>query len=166
MLVTGLVVEAALMPIAIFHFHKAGLYGAFANIVAIPWTTFIAMPIEMLALLFEPLGLAGPLWHLLGWALGALLALAHYVAALPGAAIALPVASCWAFATAVGGGLWLALWRTRARWMGVPLILMGSVEMLMAPSPDLIVTGDGRHAAIRTDHGMALLRERAGIICV
>ncbi len=162
LLVTGLVVEAALMPIAIFHFHKAGLYGAFANIVAIPWTTFIAMPIEMLALLFEPLGLAGPLWRLLGWALGALLALAHYVAALPGAAIALPVASCWAFATAVGGGLWLALWRTRARWMGVPLILMGSVEMLMAPSPDLIVTGDGRHAAIRTDHGMALLRERAG----
>ncbi len=59
LLVTGLVVEAALMPIAIFHFHKAGLYGAFANIVAIPWTTFIAMPIEMLALLFEPLGVGG-----------------------------------------------------------------------------------------------------------
>ena len=38
--ITGLVVEIALMPIALFHFHKAGLYGALANIVAIPLTTF------------------------------------------------------------------------------------------------------------------------------
>lgn len=36
LLLTGLVVEAALMPIAVYHFHKAGLYGALANIIAIP----------------------------------------------------------------------------------------------------------------------------------
>lgn len=34
---------------------------------------------------------------------------------------------------------------------------------LLTPSPDLLVTGDGRHLAIRTrDGGFALLRERAG----
>lgn len=162
LLVTGLVVEAALMPIAIFHFHKAGLYGAFANIVAIPWTTFVAMPIEMVALLLEPLGLAGPFWAMLGWTLGALLRLAHVVASRPGAAVAMPVAPPWTFALAVGGGLWLALWRTRARWLGVPVLLGGATAMLAVPAPDLIVTADGRHAAIRTDGGMALLRDRAG----
>ena len=162
LLVTGLVVEAALMPIAIFHFHKAGLYGAFANIVAIPWTTFVAMPIEMVALLLEPWGLAGPFWQMLEWALEALLRLAHFVASRPGAAVAMPVAPAWTFALAVAGGLWLALWRTRGRWIGVPLLLGGTAAMLVAPAPDLIVTGDGRHAAIRTDGGMALLRERAG----
>ncbi|WP_197418628.1 ComEC/Rec2 family competence protein, partial [Sphingomonas sp. CCH9-F2] len=46
LLLTGLVVEAALMPIAAFHFHKAGAYGAAANIVAIPLTTFVVMPAE------------------------------------------------------------------------------------------------------------------------
>src|SRR5690606_20635949 len=40
LLITGLVVEVALAPIALFHFHKAGLYGALANVVAIPLTTF------------------------------------------------------------------------------------------------------------------------------
>src|SRR4029079_10062726 len=41
MVLTGLAVEIALAPIALYHFHKAGLYGAVANIVAIPLTTFI-----------------------------------------------------------------------------------------------------------------------------
>src|SRR3546814_9899317 len=48
LLITGFVVEAALAPIALFHFHKAGLNGALANVVAIPLTTFVIMPTEAL----------------------------------------------------------------------------------------------------------------------
>ena len=48
------------MPIALFHFHRAGLYGAFANVVAIPLTTFVIMPLEALALLFDVVGWARP----------------------------------------------------------------------------------------------------------
>ncbi|GAA3271900.1 ComEC/Rec2 family competence protein [Sphingomonas yabuuchiae] len=165
LLLTGLVVEAALMPIAVYHFHKAGLYGALANIVAIPWTTFIAMPLEMIALLLEPMGLGGPVWWLLGQALGLLLKLAHAVSAMPGSVVALPVASGWAFGLAVAGGLWIALWRTRWRWLGTPALMVGIWVMLAAPAPDLVVTGDGRHAGIAMGRGMALLRDRAGIIC-
>ncbi|MCT8000667.1 ComEC family competence protein [Sphingomonas sanguinis] len=162
LLVTGLVVEAALMPIAIFHFHKAGLYGAMANIIAIPWTTFVAMPLEMMALLLEPLGLGAPFWWMLERSLGLLLALAHHVAVMPGAVVALPVAPVWAFAAALGGGLWVALWRTGWRWSGMPILAMGFAVMLAAPAPDLIVTGDGRHVAVSTSKGVALLRDRAG----
>ncbi|MBA4355077.1 MAG: metal-binding protein, partial [Novosphingobium sp.] len=39
LLATGLVIEAALMPIGLFHFHRAGVYGALANVIAIPLTT-------------------------------------------------------------------------------------------------------------------------------
>jgi len=38
LLLTGLAVELALMPIALYHFHKAGLYSVAANMVAIPLT--------------------------------------------------------------------------------------------------------------------------------
>ena len=48
------------MPIALFHFHQAGLYGALANIVAIPLTTFVMMPLEALALLLDLVGLGAP----------------------------------------------------------------------------------------------------------
>lgn len=62
--VTGLAVEAALIPIALFHFHRAGLYGVAANIVAIPLTTFVVMPLEAMALLLDSVGAGGPLWWL------------------------------------------------------------------------------------------------------
>ncbi|HEU4704580.1 MAG TPA: ComEC/Rec2 family competence protein, partial [Sphingomicrobium sp.] len=45
MVATGLAVEVALIPFALYHFHKAGLYGVAANFVAIPLTTFIIMPL-------------------------------------------------------------------------------------------------------------------------
>ncbi|HSF12475.1 MAG TPA: ComEC/Rec2 family competence protein, partial [Erythrobacter sp.] len=38
---TGVVIELALMPIVLFHFHRAGIYGALANVVAIPLVTFV-----------------------------------------------------------------------------------------------------------------------------
>ncbi len=162
LLLTGLVVEAALLPIAAYHFHKAGLYGALANIVAIPWTTFVVMPLEAGALLLDTVGLGAPLWWLVGQALALLLALAHLVAGWPGAVAAVPVMPDGAFALIVGGGLWLALWRTRVRRGGLVPIVIGLGWALLTPAPDVIVTGDGRHVAVRTAAGLALLRDRTG----
>ncbi|MCZ2909660.1 hypothetical protein NYY60_19340, partial [Acinetobacter baumannii] len=68
-----------------------------------------------------------------------------------------------AFGLMVGGGLWLALWRTRWRRLGLLPLAAGAVWALLTPAPDVLVTGDGRHVAIRTAHGdLALLRDRTG----
>jgi competence protein ComEC len=163
LLLTGIVVELALLPIGLFHFHKAGLYGALANIVAIPLTTFVVMPLEAAALLFDLVGVGAPLWWLCGQALALLLWIAHTVADAPGSVAALPAMPQEAFGLVVAGGLWLALWRTPARWAGLVPVIAGLAWTLVTPAPDLIVTRDGRHLALRTrDGSMALLRERAG----
>jgi competence protein ComEC len=163
LVLTGLAVELALIPIALWHFHQAGLYGALANIVAIPLTTFVVMPLEALALLFDLAGLGEPFWWAAGAALDLLLGLAHRVAAAPGAVARLPTLPETAFAPMVAGGLWLALWRTRWRRWGFVPIAAGALSALLTPAPDLLVTGDGRHLAIRTPSGeLALLRGRAG----
>jgi len=163
LLATGFAVELALAPIALFHFHRAGLYGAFANIVAIPLTTFVVMPLEALALLFDTVGLGGPFWWLAGHALALLLWVAHRVAAAPGAVAALPSMPGVAYGLMVAGGLWLALWRTKLRTIGLLPLVAGAVWAMATPPPDLLVTGDGRHLALRSPDGsIALLRERAG----
>jgi competence protein ComEC len=163
LLLTGLAVELALAPIALFHFHKAGLYGALANIIAIPLTTFVIMPAEALALLFDSIGLGMPFWWIVELALDFLLAVAHGTAAMPGAVALLPSMPVPAFALMVGGGLWLALWRTWWRRWGLVPFILGAIWALATPAPDLIITGDGRHLALRaTDGEMALLRGRAG----
>lgn len=163
LLLTGLVVEVALAPIALFHFHKAGLYGALANVVAIPLTTFVIMPAEALALLFDSVGLGAPFWWITEQALLALIGLAHGVADAPGAVAMMPSFPRWSFALAVFGGLWLLLWKTGWRRVGAVPLAIGMAALLVQPRPDLLVTSDGRHiAAALPDGGYALLRDRAG----
>jgi competence protein ComEC len=163
LLLTGVVVEAALAPIALFHFHKSGLYGALANIIAIPLTTFIIMPLEALALLFDSVGLGAPFWWLTGHSLHTLLWLSRTVAGVPGAQFALASVPVAAFALMIGGGLWLMLWQSRPRLWGLAPFAVGAVWVLMTPPPDVIVTGDGMHMAVRGPDGtLATLRPRAG----
>lgn len=163
LLLTGLVVELTLMPIALYHFHKAGLYGAIANIAAIPLTTFVVMPLELVALLADAVGLGLPFWWLAERALWVLLWIARTTAAAPGSVKSLPTMDDGAFTLMAGGGIWIALWRTKLRWAGVLPIMAGAAWAVATPVPDMIVTGDGRHLAIRGDDGgLLLLRARTG----
>ena len=163
LLMTGVAVELALIPIALFHFHKAGLYGAAANVVAIPLTTFVIMPLEAAALLLDLVGLGAPFWWLTGRAIAMLLGLAHAAADAPGAVALLGAMPRGAFALIAAGGLWICLWRTSWRRLGLVPVAAGAAWALATPSPDLIVTGDGRHLVLRTASGEpALLRPGAG----
>ena len=163
LLLTGLVVEMALIPFALYHFHKAGLYGVFANLVAIPLTTFIVMPLEALALVLDTAGLGAPLWMATGWAIDLILALAHRIASAKGAVAMLPTMPQWAFALMLVGGLWLCLWTSRIRaWGAIPFAL-GALGASMSPVPNLLVTGDGQHLAlVRVDGVPVMLRSRSG----
>jgi len=163
MIATGLAVEIALMPLALYHFHKAGLYGVAANIVAIPLTTFVIMPLELLAILLDSVGLGAPLWWLTGLSIDVLLWVAHTVAGAAGAVATLASMPGWAFAAMVAGGLWLCLWNGRERLLGLIPIVAGAAGAWMAPTPDLLVTGDGRHLALVRDDGTpVILRDRTG----
>lgn len=163
LLLTGIAIELILAPIALFHFHRSGLYGALANIVAIPLTTFVVMPLQIAALLFDGLGLGRPFWWLAGAGVKAIIALAHWVSAAPGAVLLLPSMPRWAFALTVVGGLWLAIITGKWRKIGLVPVAIGMAAMAFAPRPDMLVTGDGRHVAV-VDHSgeLALLRPRAG----
>jgi competence protein ComEC len=162
LLLTGIAVEAALTPIGLYHFHKAGLYGTFANLIAIPLTTFVVMPAEALALLFDLVGLGAPFWWVTGKALHFLLFIAHRTGEATGAVALLPAMADTAFALMIGGALWLALWRTKWRRWGLVPLAVGAVWALFTPAPDLVVTGDGRHVAFRGPDGrIGILRTRA-----
>lgn len=148
LLLTGVVIELALMPIVLFHFHRAGLYGALANVVAIPLTTLASMPLIALALLADSVGAGAPFWWLAGKSLELLLALAHWTAAIPGAVTMMPSMGQGAFALFLAGGLWLALWQARSRLWGLVPALIGVLLLTQVRAPDLLISGDGRHVGI------------------
>jgi competence protein ComEC len=163
LLATGLVVEIALVPFALYHFHKAGLYGIAANLVAIPLTTFVIMPFEAGALLLDSIGLGAPLWFLAGLAIDLLLWIAHTVGNARGAVATLASMPGWAFALMIFGGLWVCLWTGRARIIGAIPFAAGALGAALSPVPDLLVTGDGKHLAVVARDGTPrILRNRTG----
>ena len=163
MLATGLAVEAALIPFALYHFHKAGLYGVGANLVAIPLTTFVIMPLEAGALLLDLVGLGAPLWYLTRGAIDLLLWIAHEVGSAEGAVATIAAMPGWSFGLSVVGGLWLCLWNSRVRLLGAIPFVVGAAGAAAAPVPDLLVTGDGKHLAVVDPNGQPrILRSRSG----
>jgi len=162
LLLTGVVIELALMPIGLFHFHQSGVYGALANVVAIPLTTFVSMPLIALALLLDTVGLGAPVWWLAGLSLDALLGLAHFTASQPGAVSTMPAMGRGAFLLFAAGGLWLALWNGRVRLWGLVPAGIGALLLATLTPPDLLVSGDGRHVGLTGEVPGELLVLREG----
>ncbi len=161
LLITGFVIEIALMPIVLFHFHRAGVYGALANVIAIPLVTFASMPLIAIALALDVVGIGAPAWWMAGKSLELLLWIAHFTAAQPGAVKLMPQMSGIAFALFVSGGLWLALWTGKARLLGFVPAALATAIFLSASTPDLLISGDGRHVGI-VGEGDRLLTLREG----
>lgn len=145
---TGVVIELALMPVVLFHFHRAGLYGALANVVAIPLVTFVSMPLIALGLLLDLIGLGAPCWWVVQQSLDLLLWIAHFTARQAGAVTLMPQISGLAIGLFVTGGLWLGLWNGRARLAGFVPVFIATGLVAMTPIPDLLVAGDGRQVGI------------------
>ena len=177
LLLTGIVIELALMPIGLFHFHRAGIFGAFANVIAIPLTTFVSMPAIAVALLLDGVGMGAPAWWLAGASIDLMLAMARFVAARPGAVSLVPAMAGGSIALLVVGGLWLALWQGRVRLLGLIPAAAGAIWLAQAKPPDVLISGDGRQVAItgalenrllvlrvpRGDYAREKLNEAAGM---
>jgi ComEC/Rec2-related protein len=148
LLATGVVIELAIMPIGLFHFHRAGVYGALANVIAIPLTTAVTMPLIAIALALDLVGAGAPAWWLCGKSIDLMLALAHWVAGQPASVTTLPAMGRASMMLFVAGGLWLALWRGRVRLWGLAPVLAATASLALLHAPDILVSEDGHHVGI------------------
>jgi competence protein ComEC len=156
-LLTGVVIEVALMPIGLYHFHRGGIYGALANVIAIPLTTVVIMPAVLSALALDIVGLGAPAWWIAGKAVTLLAGVAHWVASQPGAVTTMPAFGGGAFVLFVAGGLWLGLWSGRVRWLGLAPALVGTALVATTRPPDVLVSGDGRHVGLLAQDAASLI---------
>ncbi|MBM3548298.1 MAG: ComEC family competence protein [Alphaproteobacteria bacterium] len=161
----SIVATLATAPFTVFHFNRLPLYGLLANLTAIPVAELWVMPWGMMALLLMPFGLDG--WALapMGWGIEAILAIAKWTAALPGAVIVLPEMPIAALIAMTFGGLWLCLWQGSIRWLGLAGVAFGLLIAIAARPPDFLISADGKLIGARGEDGdMALSRRRAGFV--
>ncbi len=148
-----LVASAAVAPFAAYHFHKSQQYAVLANLIALPVCNMLVMPAALAALIAMPFGLEAWPLQVMGWGIEAMVWIATRVAALPGAVVNVPAMPTLAFMLMVTGGLWLMLWQTRWRWLGLAVIAGGAVLAPTLSVPDILIGRDGALVAVRGADG-------------
>lgn len=150
---TSLVAGLATTPIGALHFHRLAPLGLLGNLLAMPFVTLIVMPFGVISVALMPFGLDPLVLPVMGLGLDAVLGIAEWVAGLSGDAGTvgrMPAASVLAMAA---GLLWLALWQSGWRLLGVVPIAVGLAIAPLGRSPDLLISDDGRAVAVRGSDG-------------
>jgi len=152
--VTSFVGSMATMPYAAFHFDRSTHYAVLGNLLAMPIMGFVTMPAAAFSVLLMPVHLDNAPLHVMGWGIDAMLAVGRFVSHLPGA---VSIVSAWPTAALVLlsiGGLWIVIWRSPWRWLGLaPACIAIAIAMLAKP-PDVLVARDGQTVAIRGADGL------------
>lgn len=146
-----IVAGIAVAPFAAYHFHTSQQFAVLANLITIPVCNLIVMPAALAALLLMPFGLEAPALAVMGAGIETMTWCAKWTAAMPGAVAHLRAIPLAAFLLMVAGGLWLTLWRTRARFAGIAAFAAGLALAPILPRPDALVGRDGALVAIRDE---------------
>ncbi len=146
-IVTQWRVTLGLTPLTLVFFQQVSLVGFAANLVAIPLVTLVITPLALLG------AAVAPLWHVGAWCVQQLAVWLAWLAGIPGAVWAVPVAPGWAQWAGLLAAVVLVLplpWR--ARLLALPLLLP-----LLWPARALPGTGEFELLAVDVGQGTAVL---------
>ncbi len=164
---TTLIAGAAVAPFAVYHFHRMTHFGLAANLIATPLISLLIMPMALLSLIAMPFGLEAWPLQVMGYGIELMVGAAKWVASWPGAVTILPSLSGTALALIALCGLWLCLWRTRLRSLGLVIAAAGLALAPPGNRPDVLIERDGKMAALRgVDGGLVFPPATAGTYSV
>jgi competence protein ComEC len=162
---TSLLAGLATTPYAAFHFHRLAPYGLIANVLAMPAISFVIMPMAVLGVVLIPFGYDALAWKTMGWGIDIMLAIARWVAALPGAEGRIPAFGVDALIFATIGFLLLAIPVSRLKLFSAPLFALALFLAWNTPRPDVLIDPEARTVAVRGPDGkLAILNARQGRI--
>src|SRR5262249_50114535 len=157
--VASLVAGLATTPYAAYHFHRMAPYGVIANLLAMPVISAVSMPAGLLALVAMPFGFDAPLWRLMGVGIDWMVAVALWVASLPGAVGYVPAFGVGAMLLATAGLIGVCLLRSPLRFAGAGFVLAGCAVAMTAVRPDVMVSASGDVVAVRgADRGLSAVK--------
>jgi competence protein ComEC len=154
---TTIIASAATAPLAIYHFGRLPTFSILANVVAVPLTAFWIMPAGLLGMILMPLGLAGWCLAFMGVGIELMLAVAAWTADIPGAVLPVPRPPLATLVLVLLGGLWLALWKSGWRRIGIVPIIIGILLAAIHRQPDILVDARGMIVAVRLEDGRLAL---------
>ncbi|WBU52137.1 ComEC/Rec2 family competence protein [Paracoccus sp. SCSIO 75233] len=173
LLVTSLVAGAATAPIAAAHFSRLAHYGVLANLLVIPVTGTLIMPMGAVAAVLAPVGLADPALLVMRLGTQWMLLVGEWVASLDGAVSNVVQPGRWVLPLIGFGAVVSVLsrkdrpaWRN-LRWLpGMALIGFGFLSWQQALRPALLISREGDAVGLVTEQGRAVSKPKGGAFAV
>lgn len=153
LILASMVAGLATTPYAAFHFHRLAPYGVIANLLAMPIVSIWVMPTGLLGLIAIPFGFDGVFWRLMGDGIDWMIAVALFVANLPGAVGRMAAFGVGPLLIGTGGLVLLCLLKTPLRWSGSLVVVVATLWAVRAPLPDVLISTDGQALAVRGADG-------------
>lgn len=138
---------------ALFHFQNFAVYGVLANMIAVPLMAFIVMPLIVLSYLLMPFGLEGFVMPITEWAVGWILATAHYVGGLDAAVWRVPTWPHWIFIALVFCLWTMMVWKGRLKVFLLPVIFLLVSLIPIYKQPNIQISSTSNLYSIRNNNG-------------
>ncbi len=159
---SSVVAGLATAPVIAAEFHRASPYSLVANLLALPVVGVMVMPFAVAAVLAMPFGLEALPLAVMGLGIDAMTGIARMVAGWPGGAGIVGRIHPATQPLAVIGLVWLCLWRSRWRLLGLAPIAAALLVAPFARMPDVVIAPGGAPVAVRGEDGrLALLDARS-----
>lgn len=152
MLKEQIVVTLALAPLSLLFFQQVSLVGLLANLLAVPWLTFVITPLCMLGVIWQPF------WSMALWTIEVLMQFLSSLANVSWAVLELPAAPWYwsAIATVAMAFMLLPIaWQWRV--MLLPFLMPAWLWQIPTPAANefdlwALDVGQGNGLLIRTEH--------------
>ena len=159
---TTLVVSVVTAPLAAYHFQQIPVYSVIANALVMPLTGLMIMPSVIASFLLWPFGLQDIALKVMGYGVEWMLAIAHGVAEMPGAALSIrviPVLSVLLLAAAFLA-LILTVGKLRVA-ICAGCVLLSSLSVLLYKPPSILASSSGSLMMIRDGEKIYLSSSRS-----
>ncbi|MEB3702923.1 ComEC/Rec2 family competence protein [Candidatus Bealeia paramacronuclearis] len=150
---SSLIATLATIPFTIYTFNRFTLHAIEANLVAIPLVGILIMPSAVVTCLLMPFGLEWITMPIYECGISLLVDIAKTVSSWPGANIFVATPSLVFVSLFTGGSLWLLIWRTPWRYLGIAPILLSLLDLYLTKPPDILIDEKGKTMAIRLPSG-------------
>ena len=147
-LYSTLIASLATAPLILYHFYIFSPYTIFANMLAVPLTSFIIMPAAIISLILMPFHLEKYSLKLMGQGINYVIQIADYTTNFKYAACYFGHIESIALLIYIFGFLWLCLWQSSWRFYAFIPIIISIILMLTTKKPQLIISPDNFAVAI------------------
>lgn len=144
----SIIVQIATAPFLIYHFQKLSALGILSNMLAIPLTSFVTMPLGFLSVFLMPLGLEKFSLELMGISISWILEIANFVSHVKYSHFTTPRMPEISFAFAVSGWLMICLVKGKLKWLGCLISAFSMFFLFITKQPNLLLDGKQKFFAI------------------